>query len=260
MATWLGGVLMLAVATIPRREPDELRTVLPVFSTVAFTSVALLAASGLYNAWRGIGTVNAIFTTTYGLLVVGKVALLAGVLLVANLSRRLVGRRVAVAYAMTDATVVADPAPALDDVSTERLRRAVIVEAVIALVVLALTSVLVNEPRGKEALIASYRKPVSAVAPLGAGKTVDVQASPGTHGAVTLTFALSDGSSPQSITATATQAAKQIGPLPISLRREGAGVYDGSANLPVGGKWQIDITVTRSTFDAITTDTTLNLH
>ncbi|HKC27814.1 MAG TPA: hypothetical protein VKB75_07360, partial [Jatrophihabitans sp.] len=196
----------------------------------------------------------------YGLLVVGKALLLVGILLVANLSRRLVGHRVAVAYAMTDATAVADPTPALTDISTERVRRAVIVEAVIALVVLAFTSVLVNEPRGKEALVASYRKPVSAVAPLGGGKTIDVQSSSGTHGGLTLTFTLSDGSSPQSITATATQAARQIGPLPISLRREGAGVYDGSANLPVGGKWQIGITVTRSTFDATTTETTLSLH
>ena len=258
MATWLGGLLMLVLAVLPRREPAELRAVLPTFSSVAFVAVCVLAASGTYSAFRGIGTVDAIFTTTYGLLVVCKVALLSAILLVAQLSRRLVQRRV-VAYAMTSAVAEAEDVDE-DEIATERLRRAVFVEALIALVVLGFSSVLVSEPRGKEALAASYRNPVSAVAPLTAHTTVRVTASPGVHGPVTVTAELSDGSSPKSITATATQKSKQIGPLPIKLRHEGAGSYDGSVTLPVSGAWEIDLVVTTSTFDATTTDVVLHLH
>jgi hypothetical protein len=77
---------------------------------------------------------------------------------------------------------------------------------------------------------------------------------------VTVTAALSDGSSPKSITATATQQRAQIGPLRIPLHREGAGVYDGSTSLPVSGRWEIDLVVSTSVFDATTTDVTIELH
>ena len=262
MAVWLGGLLMLVLAVLPRREPDELRTVLPVFSAAAMTAVTVLAASGTYAAFRGIGTVNAVFTTAYGLLVLSKVALLCGILAVANLSRRLVRRRT-VAYAATEAALAgpAVPVPPPDDeVATERLRRAVFVEALIGLVVLGCTSVLVAEPRGKEALLASYREPVSATASLGGGRSVTVTAEPGIHGPVNLTLALTPSAPPTSITATATQKAAQLGPLPIKLTRESAVLYDGTTTLPVAGSWEIDLVVTTSAFDATTTDVVLTLH
>jgi copper transport protein len=258
MATWLGGLVMLVGAVLPRREPDEVRATVPVFSQVAFVAVCVLVASGTYAAFRGIGTVDAIFTTTYGWLVVGKVLLLIAILTVANVSRRLVHRR-AVAYAMTDTVLADEPELADDPIATERLRRGVLVEAVIGLVVLAFTAVLVGEPRGKEALIASYREPVSASAPLGGGRSVTVTAEPGVHGPVSFTIELSSGGA-QSITATATQKAKQLGPLPIKLTRERPWLYGGSATLPVAGSWQIALVVTTSTFNATTTDVSLTLH
>ncbi len=265
MATWLGGLIMLLRAVLPRREPDELHDVLPVFSRVALVAIAVVAATGTYSALRGIGTVDAIFTTGYGLLVVAKVALLAAIVGVASLARRMVHRRT-VAYAMTDTDVLDDADADEDegeideDVEVERLRRSVYVEALLAFLVLALTGLLVAEPRGKEALAASYRKPVSATAPLGGGRTVTVSADPGTHGPVNLTVALSSGVTPTSITATATQKQKEIGPLTIKLTREGRGLYDGSSTLPVAGTWEIDLVVTTSTFDATTTNVSIHLH
>ncbi len=112
MAVWLGGLLMLVGALLPRRDDDELRAVLPVFSRAAFTSVVVLAVTGTYAAWRGIGTIHAIFTTSYGLLVDAKIVLFVAILAVANLSRKLVRRRT-VAYAMT-ATAAAAPVEELD--------------------------------------------------------------------------------------------------------------------------------------------------
>jgi copper transport protein len=256
VATWLGGLIMLVGAVFPRRDSDELRAVLPTFSKVAFTSVVVLVASGSYSAWRGIGTVHAIFSTTYGLIVVGKVALLVGILSVANLSRNLVRRRV-VAYAMTDAVLAQDRTPS--DIPAERLRRAVVVEAAVGLVVLALTAVLVAEPRGKEALLADYREPVSASAPLAHGDSLRVVASTGVHGRIT--FAVTTSGDPAArIRATATQHDKEIGPLPIKLVGDGKGHYAGAATLPAAGAWELDFVVTTSGLDATTTDTTIHLH
>jgi copper transport protein len=261
MATWLGGLMMLLRAVLPRREPAELRAVLPAFSRVALVSIGLLALSGLYSALRGVGQWAALFHTAYGLLVSLKVALLVAIVAVASLARRVVRRRT-VAYAMT-----AGPAAALDDdvtaaeeVEVERLRRSVFVEALIAFVVLALTGLLVAQPRGKEALAASYRKPVSASTSLGGGRTVTVTADPGVHGPVNVTVELSKGVRPLSLRVTATQPRKQLGPLPIKLTRETSGVYDGSTALPVAGPWRIDLVVTTSQFDAVTADVTLTLH
>lgn len=257
VCVWLGGLIMLAAALLPRRDPDELRAVLPTFSNVAMTSVVLLVASGTYSAWRGIGTVHAIFTTTYGLLVVGKVVLLIGILCVANMSRQIVRQRT-VAYAMTDAVVEQEP-DTDDPQLVERLRRGVAVEAVVGLVVLAFSAVLVAEPRGKEALLAAYRNPVSTTAPLGHGRQLQITASTGMHGLITFTVSLGRQRGAR-ITATATEHDRQLGPLPIKLHRERAGRYDGTANLPVAGTWQLDFVVTTSRFDATATDATIHLH
>ena len=75
MAVWVGGLVMVVFAMLPRREPAELREALPAFSRAAFVSVVVLAATGTYAAWRGIGSWRAFFHTEYGLLVLGKIVL-----------------------------------------------------------------------------------------------------------------------------------------------------------------------------------------
>jgi copper transport protein len=256
MAIWLGGLVILLVGVLPRREPDELEYVLPRFSNVAFVSVCVLAASGTYAAWRGVGTIHAIFSTTYGLLVLTKILLFVGLLAIANVSRHLVHRR-KIAFAMAD-TVLDEPVEE-HDVDVERLRRSVVVEVLVALVVLGVTAVLVAQPRGKEALAADYREPVSATTSLGSGRSVTVTADPGIHGPVDVSVEL-HGVSTAKVTATATQQSAEIGPLPIKLASHGSGHFDGTLVLPVAGSWDVDLVVTTSAFDATTADVTLHLH
>jgi copper transport protein len=263
MAAWLGGLVMLLVAILPRRDPDELSAVLPVYSNVAFGSVVVLAGTGLWAAWHGIGTTSAVFTTTYGLLVLGKVALFLGLLALGNLSRLVVQRnyvRRTVAFAMTDAALIeTSAAPAEPDpVAAERLRRSVLVETLVAVVVLALTAVLVAEPRGKEALLAQYRQPITATAPLTASTQLTVTADPGTPGPVDVTITVP--TSATTVTGTATQQAAHIGPLPIHLRPDGPGRFSGTVTLPVAGDWHLQITVVRSKLAAVTTATDFTLH
>jgi copper transport protein len=257
---------------LPRREPDELRAVLPVFSRVAFGSVTVLAVTGTYAAWRGIGTMHAIFTTTYGLLVVAKVGLFIGLLALGNLSRVLIQRRYArvpVAYAMSDAVLDAAPArvdepPAVDGpgpVGLERLRRSVLVEIVLAVLVLVATSVLVAEPRGKEAIATRELRPVSATGSLGDGRDVTVTVTPGRHGTVAADVGISSGREPQKVTVTAALPAKQLGPIPVPLSANGTRSYAASGvNLPVAGTWVFTIIVRDSTFDATAEQVKVRLH
>lgn len=293
MAAWLGGLVLLVVAVLPRGEPAELRDVLPVFSRVAFASVVALAVTGTYAAWRGVGTIDAL-RTSYGLLVLGKIAVFLGLVALGNVSRRAVQRRalaVVAAPARSDVLVgaggagpvsadvssaqrgagrptddnsseTADDGPeAMDavEVETERLRRSVSLEVFLAVTVLFLTAFLVALPRGKEALAASYRAPISATASLGGGRRVTVVADSDVHGPIQFTIAVDHGPR-ATIQATATQAVQQIGPLPIRLTRRSARTFEGSVALPVAGAWRIGLVVSTSPVDAVTTDLTLTLH
>ena len=267
MAAWIGGLAMVVLVLLPRREPDELRVVLPIFSRVAFTAVCLLAASGAYQAWRGVGSLHAILHTNYGLLVSAKVLLFAGLLALGNLSRIAIRRRLrprTVAYAMSDVALDAPPPvgpPALDAIERERMRRGILVELVLAALVLVATAVLVDQPRGREALAARDRQPITASAALGGGHSVAVTVEPGVHGPVTVAVALSAGTTASAVSATATQPARQLGPIRLSLTPNGTDLYGASeVNLPVSGRWVFTVVVTYSQFDAVTADVSINLH
>ena len=223
---------------------------LPVFSRVAFVSVTVLASTGTYAAWRGVGSWSALFGTTYGLLVVTKVTLFIGLLVVGNYARRAVQRitpPIAVAYAMTTGLEDAPPEPPPPPpVPTERIRRGVLVEVVLAAAVLAATAVLVSEPRGREALAAEHRKPVTASATLGGGHSVAVTVDPGTHGLVTVSVALSPGTPATSVSGTATLPERQLGPLPLRLTANAGGTYSASGvDLPVAGRWVFTLSSAR---------------
>ena len=118
---------MLVVFLLPRANATELGAIVPVWSRWATYAVGALVLTGTAQALIEIGTPTALFTTTYGWLIVVKVAIVAVVLLVAAFSHRMVG-------------AVADEA----DGSARRLRRVVIIEAAIAAVILGVTSVLVQ--------------------------------------------------------------------------------------------------------------------
>ena len=272
MAAWLGGLVVLVAAVLPRREPEELRAVLPVFSRVAFGSVLVLAVTGTYAAWRGVGTVHAVFSTTYGLLVMVKIVLFIGVLALGYASRSAVQRRfvrVPVAYAMSNTALdeqaaddVADPPDGgLTATATERLRRSVLVEIVLAIGVLVATAVLVAQPRGKEAIATRELRPASESADLGGGRSVTVTITPGRHGTVVADVSLSPGSEPKKVTATAALPARQLGPIPIELTANDTNVYAASGiNLPVAGDWVISLVVTTSEFDATTAQVKVHLY
>jgi copper transport protein len=263
MATWMGGLIVLLVGVLPRNDPDELRTVLPVFSTVAFACVVTLAVTGAYAAWRGIASIDAVFGTTYGLLVMAKIGLFVGLLAVANLSRRNVQRRT-VAYAMVQgAESQSDSLADEPGVERELLRRSVLVEAVLGVVVLAATAVLVAEPRGPEALAAQYHNPTSATTSLGGSAAVTVTVDPALRGPVDVTVDI-HGMPHASVSVTATQHQAEIGPLAIELSRiarHGADSrFEATSTLPAAGDWDFDLVVSTSQLNAVTADVTITLH
>ena len=244
MAVWVGGLALVLGALLPCGDAADVQRVLPAFSRVAFGAVVTLAITGTYAAWHGIGAWRAVLGTEYGLLVVVKVVLFVGLVALGNLARGVVGRR------FRDAPV-----------ARERIRRGVVVEVALAVLVLAATAVLVEQPRGREALAARDRQPVSASAPLGDGRAVTVTVDPGVHGPVATEVEVSGAPLPKKLAVTATQPQRGIGPIPVPVGAEAPGLYGASnVNLPAAGTWVFEIVVTDSEFNATTVDVSVALH
>jgi copper transport protein len=271
MIIWLGGLTVLLTAVVtravraeaedveydeepgvreveagPGQEPldtDELSAGLPIFSRVAMACVAMLAVTGTIQAWREIGSIDAITTTRYGQLVILKVALFAGLLGLGYLARRSLQRPVAGRSALAG------------------LRRTLITEVTVGAAVLAATGVLIAQPPGSVALAAERGKPRSTTVAVTADSKAVVGVDPGVHGDVQITIALSGGARPTSVTATASLPSKQLGPIPVKLEASGTEAYSGSGVLlPAAGDWQISVTVQTSEFDSTTAVATLKVY
>ncbi|WP_432000416.1 copper resistance CopC/CopD family protein [Streptomyces sioyaensis] len=90
VATWLGGLAAL-VASLYWGPPVE-RAAVRRFSRIAFGSVLVLVATGLYQSWRQVGTWRALTDTTYGWLLLLKAGLVVVLVGIAWVSRRWTGR------------------------------------------------------------------------------------------------------------------------------------------------------------------------
>ncbi len=88
MACWLGGLVTLLVGL----RHGAGTAVAERFSKVALASVSVLVATGVYQAWRGVGSWGALVDTRYGKLLLIKVGLVLAMLGVAWLSRTWTGR------------------------------------------------------------------------------------------------------------------------------------------------------------------------
>jgi copper transport protein len=87
MAVWLGGLtallLLLPRASVPARVVNR-------FSQVAGVSVTVLVVTGVYQSWRGLGSVSALTDTTYGRVLLAKLGAVLLLLAAGAWSRRTV--------------------------------------------------------------------------------------------------------------------------------------------------------------------------
>ncbi|MCM2391423.1 copper resistance protein CopC [Streptomyces albipurpureus] len=329
VATWLGGLAALLTALY--RVPSIEETAVRRFSQVAFVSVVALAATGLYQSWRQVGSWSALTGTSYGQLLLVKVALVVAMVGVAWVSRRWTARlaqsdtadparvsgtagvsstadtagTVAVSTAetadRTDTAGTGATAGAADpervaqlarqqaavatasrkkvrDADPQRsgLRRSVLAEAAIAIVLLAVTTALTTTEPGRTqeeaaattgssaASGAAAQGPAELTIPFDTGGAngkgaIRLTLDPASPGANTLHLWV-DGPNGTPLDApevkvSFTLRAKQIGPLPITPQRLAAGHWTApSVQIPMPGDWQVQVTVRTSDFDQTTVD------
>jgi copper transport protein len=122
---WIGGVMMLAVAVLTRAAAPAAANVVRAFSPWGLTGAATLAVTGLVAAWAHLETPLAPWSSHYGRVLLVKLAFVAVIVLLGALNWRRLG-----------------PASGTGS-GNAALRRAVWLEVLTALAVLAATAVLV---------------------------------------------------------------------------------------------------------------------
>lgn len=127
MAVWIGGLVTLTAFLLRGTHPRVLGVILPAWSRWAAISVLWLVFAGAIQAVVQMGKVSALWTTGYGQLLIAKLAITAGVLGAAAFARRMVITRAAGAG----------------------LRRTVGIEVAASVVILAISSVLVQVDPGR---------------------------------------------------------------------------------------------------------------
>ncbi|MFI5861378.1 copper resistance CopC/CopD family protein [Streptomyces sp. NPDC051546] len=316
VATWLGGLTALLVAL--HKVPGIERSAIRRFSTVAFTSVVVLACTGTYQAWRQVGSWSALTGTDYGRLLLLKIGLVGIVVAIAYTSRKWTARlaggqgeaeadadasdvsretsSVTVSPAAADAVPEASAADASDprraaqlarqsaarrtarekqvrDADPDRtgLRRSVLAEAGVAIVLLAVTTILTSTEPGRAAELEAGRGSTATAVPDRAVKvtlpfdtggengkgSVRLQMDPGRTGANALhVWAETPDGKPldlPEVRVSFTLEAKEIGPLPVLPERAAPGHWTASGvQLPLTGDWRIDVTVRTSDIDQTT--------
>ncbi|MDD9377438.1 copper resistance protein CopC [Streptomyces sp. ZAF1911] len=301
VAVWLGGLTALLVAL--HKVPGIERTAIRRFSTVAFTSVVVLACTGTYQAWRQVGSWSALTGTDYGRLLLVKIGLVAVVVAIAYTSRkwtsRLAGADVSRETSPVAVTPAADAVPDADtsdprraaqlarqsaarrtarekqarDADPDRagLRRSVLAEAGVAVVLLAVTTILTSTEPGRAAELEAGRGSTATAVPDRAVKvtlpfdtggqngkgSVRLQMDPGRVGANTLhVWAETPDGKPldlPELKVSFTLEAKEIGPLPVLPERAAPGHWTASGvQLPLTGDWRIDVTIRTSDIDQTT--------
>jgi copper transport protein len=93
MACWLGGLVVMFAVVMPRKDADEMRSVLVRFSGLALACVVALVVTGAFQGYRQVGSINALKDTDYGRILIVKVVVFAALIVAAAFSREVVNRQ-----------------------------------------------------------------------------------------------------------------------------------------------------------------------
>ncbi|WP_210582284.1 copper resistance protein CopC [Streptomyces sp. GESEQ-4] len=275
-AVWLGGLAALLITL--RRGSSSTATVAR-FSRLAFTSVTVLAVTGVYQSWRGLGSWSAFTDTSYGRTLIVKLVAVALLLAAAGFSRRWTTKALAVEAETVVRERVPEPVggppslpeppdstpPAAED--HRLLRRSVLAEVGVAAVVLLITTVLTGTLPGRAEAEAAQAAPAGAlpaasvtvvpfdVGAAGARGKVQITLDPGRTGdnSVEAVVYGADGGFAivPELRISFTLPAQDIGPIDAELTNKGGYWGNSSLTLPVAGEWEMKVTVRVSDIDQV---------
>jgi copper transport protein len=283
-----GGTALL-VADPPSDERANLRSTVAIvsrFSTVAAASLILLSVAGVALGWTETGSIAGLTTTTYGRLLLAKVAVVLVIAFIAGYNRFFLlpwlfqdtddvegAATAALVASPTDAIPVGSiepPRPVepmdladgvepaeVDDPDELRagwrsLLNTVRFEAVLIVVVLALTAVLTNTPPGTTSVDTEIFQEAQPFR----GGQVTLTITPNTVGPNAFHVDMVDADHHGAdlgtrVTVELTMPANNIGPITREMLKAGTGhfILDDVDDLAVAGTWQIVLVIRVSDFE-----------
>jgi copper transport protein len=241
-AAWAGGLAALVLALLWAREerwPLAARAV-PRFSTLAVGAVALLVVAGTTNGYLQVRALRGLWDTTYGQLLLVKLALVLPLLALGAYNNRFAVPRLKAGIAS----------------AAERTRflRAAGAELAVMVAVVGVTAVLVAEPPARAQV--APKGPFATTAPFGQLE-LNLVVDPAAAGRNQIHLYLTDrAGQPAEVaeaTVAATLASKRIGPLRFQAHRLAPGhLTVHSAQLALAGDWQLRVQARRGEFEALT--------
>lgn len=219
VVVWLGGLLLFTIGAPTWLRSDEAAPVVRRFSSASAVAVPVLVVTGLAQANRLSGGLGNLTDTTWGRTLLAKVSVVVVLVAVAGVSRWL-----------------------LRHSGRASIGRTVAAEAVLGIVVLALSAGLVGEsPRP------STERQVFTTTLASAGVIVDVTITPGGVGQnemhVIVTPPGGSLTPVASVTARVSLPEQEIPDAPVDLVAEGANHYSGPVSFALPGTWTLELII-----------------
>jgi len=250
-STWVGGLAFTILGLLlsgDDRWPLASRAV-PRFSLLAVLFVATLIVAGSLRGYQEVRAFHGLWDTTYGQLLLVKIALVLPLL-----GLGLYNNRYAVPRLKKQIASV---------VEQRRFLRAAGTELAIMAVIVGVTAVLVTEPPAKASISAAkYATDTIPIGPLELNYLID-PAKTGPN-VIHLYFYRPKSGFPASVDdakMSATLPSKNLGPLRIPLTRIVPSHYTTSAGVfPEAGDWQVTFEIRRGQFQSFTQTVTVSIR
>jgi copper transport protein len=245
MAVWLGGLVLLIVSfdAVDREGVER-------FSNIALLAVSAIVVSGTIQGIRQVGSIDGLTNTSYGKLLIWKVVAVAVVIALAAVARASTHGRLSLATASVGAAGAG--------FDRARLRRAIGIESVLAVVVVVVTSLLMAANPSQ----ATASEPFSTTLTTN-GYLATINVAPARVGANELHIYLSSPNSSltqaDAVTVTIQDPSRQVDPIAIEVAKAGAGhVISNSASFPYAATWRLVVTA-RYGFDEVVFSTDVKI-
>jgi copper transport protein len=226
ITAWVGGLFALLLAGKAwLSEPEAVRPV-QRYSMTALIAVPVIVATGVAQTLKLSGGLDDVTATTWGRLLLGKVMLVIVMVALGGVSRWL-----------------------LHHDGAGSIRRTVLVEAVIGLLVVGLAAGMVAQPPRASVPAIPFNQSITAN-----GVIAAVTISPGSVGSneihVLITPPGGSITPVASLTARVSLPAAGIPNSPVTLVSEGANHYSGNITFPQSGDWTIEFIVNVTASDS----------
>jgi len=250
-STWVGGLAFTVLALLlagADRWPLCSRAV-PRFSLLAVVSVVVLITAGSIRGYQEVKAFHGLWDTTYGRLLLVKIALVLPLLLIGLYNNRFAVPRLKRNTASTG--------------ERRRFLRAAGTELVIMATIVGVTAVLVTEPPAKASVSAAkYATDTVPIGPLEVNYLIDPAATG--PNVIHLYFYLPKSGFPANVNdakLSATLPSKNLGPLRIPLMRIVPSHYTTSTGVfPEAGDWQVTFEIRKGQFQSYTQTVTVPIR